>query len=454
MLQINDLSHSVLSPTSFRVEYKRGVGTTVFQRNVRFHVDINLATPGALCNQENIKVNCSAGTNFNDQTQLTQTGSVMKAVNAINNATTTDAENSTRRGDATNKNSLNVNSQENNNANCSSSSSSETENNLINNFNNSINSNNAQSTNNSLAANKKPLLYVLTFTLVSGPVRRFKRICDHLQVQISGRTRPTANVHTTNSSTQSSNSNLSNNGSGESSNGNLSLATSVLNANNLNNHHHHPQQQLNQHSSTQPSSMNSSSATNSNQLNASNLNSINAINNCTAQLTNNLTAKSPKQQMHSKNRDLSDSSCGSCVSENHSSLNNQSSEENMTVNLIANSNLISVRTTTTNSSATTSNLIANKNCGIALARCKSENPQQGLLFSNVSPILDFDKDRLQNQTNSTSTPNAQQKSSNALNGKQQPNNTTATAATIPPPTGLRLLPNGRKLSLDYKLTSQ
>uniref|UniRef100_T1JDV5 non-specific serine/threonine protein kinase n=1 Tax=Strigamia maritima TaxID=126957 RepID=T1JDV5_STRMM len=39
--QIADLSHSVTSPMSFRVEYKRGAtGPAVFQRNVRFQVDI------------------------------------------------------------------------------------------------------------------------------------------------------------------------------------------------------------------------------------------------------------------------------------------------------------------------------------------------------------------------------------------------------------------------------
>lgn len=35
----------MLSPTSFRVEFKRPGGSAMFQRNVRFHVDINAATP-------------------------------------------------------------------------------------------------------------------------------------------------------------------------------------------------------------------------------------------------------------------------------------------------------------------------------------------------------------------------------------------------------------------------
>uniref|UniRef100_A0A182MR70 non-specific serine/threonine protein kinase n=1 Tax=Anopheles culicifacies TaxID=139723 RepID=A0A182MR70_9DIPT len=41
-LQMTELSHSVLSPMSFRVEYKRGgTGPTMFQRHVRIQVDIN-----------------------------------------------------------------------------------------------------------------------------------------------------------------------------------------------------------------------------------------------------------------------------------------------------------------------------------------------------------------------------------------------------------------------------
>lgn len=39
---MTELSHSVLSPMSFRVEYKRGgTGPTMFQRHVRIQVDIN-----------------------------------------------------------------------------------------------------------------------------------------------------------------------------------------------------------------------------------------------------------------------------------------------------------------------------------------------------------------------------------------------------------------------------
>ena len=51
--QISDLSHSVLSPMSFRVEFKRPGGTAMFQRNVRFHVDITCATPPADTNGTN-----------------------------------------------------------------------------------------------------------------------------------------------------------------------------------------------------------------------------------------------------------------------------------------------------------------------------------------------------------------------------------------------------------------
>ncbi|GFQ71811.1 hypothetical protein TNCT_11881 [Trichonephila clavata] len=45
-LSISDLCHSVISPMSFRVEYKRAGGPTMFQRNVRFHVDIALVSAG------------------------------------------------------------------------------------------------------------------------------------------------------------------------------------------------------------------------------------------------------------------------------------------------------------------------------------------------------------------------------------------------------------------------
>mgnify|MGYP007002764690 CR=1 FL=1 len=44
--QIPDLSHSVLSPMSFRLDYRRPGGTTsMFQRNIRLQVDITCATP-------------------------------------------------------------------------------------------------------------------------------------------------------------------------------------------------------------------------------------------------------------------------------------------------------------------------------------------------------------------------------------------------------------------------
>ena len=41
--QITDLQHSVTSPMSFRLEYKRGstTGPTMFQRQVRMQVDLN-----------------------------------------------------------------------------------------------------------------------------------------------------------------------------------------------------------------------------------------------------------------------------------------------------------------------------------------------------------------------------------------------------------------------------
>lgn len=43
LLQITDLQHSVLSPMSFRLDYKRGTTTTptMFQRQVRMQVNIS-----------------------------------------------------------------------------------------------------------------------------------------------------------------------------------------------------------------------------------------------------------------------------------------------------------------------------------------------------------------------------------------------------------------------------
>ena len=48
LLQITDLQHSVLSPLSFRLEYKRGATTTptMFQRQVRMQVNINDISEG------------------------------------------------------------------------------------------------------------------------------------------------------------------------------------------------------------------------------------------------------------------------------------------------------------------------------------------------------------------------------------------------------------------------
>ncbi|XP_067142086.1 serine/threonine-protein kinase BRSK2-like isoform X4 [Centruroides vittatus] len=86
-LSIADLSHSVVSPMSFRVEYKRPGSSTMFQRNVRFHVNITLVSGGG-----------------NDE----------------------------RNGD-------------------------------------------------------RPSLYCVSFTLISGPIRRFKRLCEHIQAQVLGR---------------------------------------------------------------------------------------------------------------------------------------------------------------------------------------------------------------------------------------------------------------------------
>lgn len=455
-LSINDLSHSVLSPTSFRVEYKRGVNT-VFQRNVRFHVDINLATPGAICNQENIRLDGDSADcvlrNPTTTIQQQAPGSVMKAVNAINATINEVVENNTRNVQK-NNNTLSPEQANNANQQCSSSSSSETENNLLTNFNNAVNNssmgtNNKTTANSSVVqANKKPLLYVLTFTLIAGPVRRFKRICDHIQVQISGRTRPTASVQTktnsTSNSTQSSDSNLSTTSkSGES---NLNLIN-----NNLNNRELKEKELLKGGSTGQPTGAQQQICLNNNPTNLNAMQNFTGTNSTPSAGNNNsanamnLTAKSPKQ-MYSKSRDLSDSSCGSCLSDtNHSSLNNhQSSDENMTVNLVANS----IRSST-NSSATTSNLIANKLAnksgggGMALARCKSENPQQALLFSSQASPFESAESGSKLGTNqsgiSSGISSGSQQSASALNGKQTS-------------TGLRLLSN-RKLSLDHKLTT-
>ncbi|UYV79309.1 BRSK1 [Cordylochernes scorpioides] len=93
--QIADLTHSVVSPMAFRVEYKRPGGTAMFQRNVRFHVDITRVSSDHL----------NPGGDYR-------------------------------------------------------------------------------------SAASTAAVYCISFTLISGPIRRFKRICEHIQAQILGR-RPT-----------------------------------------------------------------------------------------------------------------------------------------------------------------------------------------------------------------------------------------------------------------------
>lgn len=45
LLQISELSHTVISALSFRVEYRRGSGgTAMFQRQVRFQIDLSDVT--------------------------------------------------------------------------------------------------------------------------------------------------------------------------------------------------------------------------------------------------------------------------------------------------------------------------------------------------------------------------------------------------------------------------
>ncbi|XP_067135494.1 serine/threonine-protein kinase BRSK2-like isoform X1 [Centruroides vittatus] len=97
-LSIADLCHSVVSPMSFRVEYKRPGGPAMFQRNVRFHVDITLVSGDG------------------DSVELSSTPSSDK-----------------------------------------------------------------------VEGGESPAVYCISFTLISGPIRRFKRICEHIQAQILGR---------------------------------------------------------------------------------------------------------------------------------------------------------------------------------------------------------------------------------------------------------------------------
>ncbi|XP_019536181.1 serine/threonine-protein kinase BRSK2 [Aedes albopictus] len=93
-LSMTELSHSVLSPMSFRVEYKRGgTGPTMFQRHVRIQVDIN-----TICKQGDV----------ND------------------------------------------------------------------------------------------MLFAITFTLISGNIRRFRRICEHIQAQVCSKRYPAALASPTN----------------------------------------------------------------------------------------------------------------------------------------------------------------------------------------------------------------------------------------------------------------
>ena len=55
-LQTPDLSHSVVTPTSFRAEYRRSGSTSVFSRNVKFQVDV--APVQKEGSQEGFKMHC------------------------------------------------------------------------------------------------------------------------------------------------------------------------------------------------------------------------------------------------------------------------------------------------------------------------------------------------------------------------------------------------------------
>ncbi|XP_044735568.1 serine/threonine-protein kinase BRSK1 [Chrysoperla carnea] len=99
-LSIAELSHSVTSPMSFRVEYKRGsTGPAMFQRHVRFQVDISTISTA------NKSQNTTPGS-----------GSPNNTINTVEN--------------------------------------------------------------------NKDYLYAITFTLLSGNIRRFRRVCEHIQAQV------------------------------------------------------------------------------------------------------------------------------------------------------------------------------------------------------------------------------------------------------------------------------
>ncbi|KAG8232921.1 hypothetical protein J437_LFUL011030, partial [Ladona fulva] len=108
-LSISELSHSVASPMSFRVEYKRGTtAPAMFQRQVRFQVDISpVSRPEG--GSANIQISHGLG-------QPTSEG------DSVGNG--------------------------------------------------------------SNGSSAREYLYAITFTLLSGNIRRFRRVCEHIQLQV------------------------------------------------------------------------------------------------------------------------------------------------------------------------------------------------------------------------------------------------------------------------------
>lgn len=122
---------------SFRVEYKRPAGTTMFQRNVRFHVDITCATPSQDTNQNG---NIDKTINIDKPTIYCITFTLISGTKPIDFFI------------------LNF---------------------IIFDFSIFI----------------SLFLHCSLFILPSGPIRRFKRICDVIQVQILGRRTTNQNLH-------------------------------------------------------------------------------------------------------------------------------------------------------------------------------------------------------------------------------------------------------------------
>lgn len=233
----------MLTPTSFRVDYKRETTGAVFQRNVRFNVDINLAssyssqettncqtkgsnelvnTPPPVSTSSNtsnttrpsseqsfgvpvlkqLSSNCGhlalLGKNLssfgNNLVNLCgnypfQNKNAFKANNAPKDRNPKRVQNvSNTTNSAPNVIPTNPSSQtspQDANSHCFTYTQKETEPSPCSIDSQKIN-----------ATTAKPMFYVITFTLVSGPVRRFKRICDSVQSNMHNRPPRTVNKDT------------------------------------------------------------------------------------------------------------------------------------------------------------------------------------------------------------------------------------------------------------------